>query len=1295
MMHERFKAVSDGADGITVSNLRMDYELRPDGLDDSCLYDFVNCWQKEKRSVVANALLSDEERLENGIEHASDHADASTLFAFRQPHLQHETWGVRFRADHDLYVPVIRGPVHLSRANDPVRFARYMLVLFKPFRAVSELRKDGQTWPEAFAELERSASPRIKSYMVNVEVCNEHHKAWEQDREQRNQEDVNASGNSAADALDDSDGENNNDSDDDEQPQDDEQMPDAPAKPSTNFLLFNEHDHNSGQQELYEAALRASVFDVNTQHCIQVEDGDVGSESFAHTSSGITSNVSLANPTDVENAAFADRYYKQLRDDVGCETADGNDTGAPEDREPWDGGADREAPQPAVILETPGDSIAAISAEFQLNKKQRIAFQIIARTFLAEFEAEKDPTAKRPKQLLIYIGGPGGTGKSTVIHAVQTLFQRHGRENWLKTCAPTGTAANAVRGSTLFSLLGMVPYIKKGSESIDSVALKESQRLKTVDRICNTKFLVVDEISMVGGLTFAEMDQVIKSVKGGSADVAWAGMHVIATGDYAQLKPIGGSSLFAAETANPAKSIQTRTGRELWLEFTNVIFLEEQMRQRNDAAFGYLLDRLRVGESDCCCRDHLRGRKPARGAEQRAIREDAPAVCRRVTLCDYHRLSQRYLPPSSAEARDPKWQTARLVTHSNPVSAAWNRDAAVRFAAATGQPVLLALAEDSRPKARRPRTRRRTEQRSRRQQTADLPVPNPPLTPKQKAKLLRLPDSQTGSRLGVLPLVIGMRVILRDNLATEHGLVNGAEGTIIAITVNPEERLPPSLFETSPQRLPQSYPLRSLPSSVTVRFDNARLPKQLPGTSAPNEVIIVPGKKSYKYDGFKRGSNTVTRRQFPLTPCQSMTIAMVQGKSLKTMIADLDMSAARQHKLTQLYVMLSRAHEAAGLRLLRPFHHRELHRPRDRDIHKEEARLRALEQSTLATFAAEHPLSAHLCKPHQQPDSIDVRDARDAGDLLGTTLHQTRTRLQPNSIDARERLGTKIHHMRTRLQPTSPPNQSDTFNPLELVGTKVHHTPFRSRPLANVVRDPRELLGTRIRYTRPLARHLEPELPWCVPRLRLNDYDRSEITSWNLLNDKIINVFQELLSEKFTVVRGWQPPAVAASPLGYEFTRAPSVQIHHNSQLHWLTSARTDAGIFVADSLHSQPTVATRRQLCDLYAGPSKPFLDVTYLPSQRQTNGTHCGDFAIAFAANFALHIITDRQQLTTSFANLRFNQQTMRQHLLACLTTGQFKQFPAHASPLPMNANPMAQPITYRINCSDLSLTLLPDAV
>ena len=58
-----------------------------------------------------------------------------------------------------------------------------------------------------------------------------------------------------------------------------------------------------------------------------------------------------------------------------------------------------------------------------------------------------------PPQLLAYIGGPGGTGKSQIIKAVQSLFSRAKRKEWLRTSAYTGSAASNVNGSTVSSIM--------------------------------------------------------------------------------------------------------------------------------------------------------------------------------------------------------------------------------------------------------------------------------------------------------------------------------------------------------------------------------------------------------------------------------------------------------------------------------------------------------------------------------------------------------------------------------------------------------------------------------------------------------------------------------------------------------------------------------------------------------------------------------------------------------------------------------------------------------------------------
>ena len=69
--------------------------------------------------------------------------------------------------------------------------------------------------------------------------------------------------------------------------------------------------------------------------------------------------------------------------------------------------------------------------EFSLNKEQRRAFRIIANHSVS---VNKAP-------LHMYIGGMGGTGKSQVIKALISFFEKQGKSYAFLITAPTGTAA--------------------------------------------------------------------------------------------------------------------------------------------------------------------------------------------------------------------------------------------------------------------------------------------------------------------------------------------------------------------------------------------------------------------------------------------------------------------------------------------------------------------------------------------------------------------------------------------------------------------------------------------------------------------------------------------------------------------------------------------------------------------------------------------------------------------------------------------------------------------------------------
>jgi thymidylate kinase len=84
-------------------------------------------------------------------------------------------------------------------------------------------------------------------------------------------------------------------------------------------------------------------------------------------------------------------------------------------------------------------------SDFSLNIDQERAFRIIA----------NHASTEKPGQLIMYIGGMAGTGKSQVIKALTAFFEKRNESHRIVITAPTGTAAALVGGSTYHSILGI------------------------------------------------------------------------------------------------------------------------------------------------------------------------------------------------------------------------------------------------------------------------------------------------------------------------------------------------------------------------------------------------------------------------------------------------------------------------------------------------------------------------------------------------------------------------------------------------------------------------------------------------------------------------------------------------------------------------------------------------------------------------------------------------------------------------------------------------------------------------
>jgi ATP-dependent DNA helicase PIF1 len=165
-----------------------------------------------------------------------------------------------------------------------------------------------------------------------------------------------------------------------------------------------------------------------------------------------------------------------------------------------------------------------------------------------------------------------------------------------------------------------------------------------------------------------------------------------------------------------------------------------------------------------------------------------------------------------------------------------------------------------------------------------------------------VPSKDAGNLEVTLPLAVGARVMLTENLWTGAGLVNGSLGTVRDLAW--EEG-------SDPRTVP--------PFVVLVQFDRYSGPPcfgEEENDMAGMEDIarLVPVFRSTR--DFIKGSATCTRTQFPLTVAYAITVHKSQGATLDLAVMDISRSDF-QPGLT--YVAVSRVRSLQGIMFDCPF----------------------------------------------------------------------------------------------------------------------------------------------------------------------------------------------------------------------------------------------------------------------------------------------------------------------------------------------------------------------------------------
>lgn len=183
----------------------------------------------------------------------------------------------------------------------------------------------------------------------------------------------------------------------------------------------------------------------------------------------------------------------------------------------------------------------------------------------------------KSKPLYLFITGGGGVGKSFLLKMIVAYLQLNqpvlSGVNPVKLCAPTGTAARNIHGSTIHSLL-RIPVDKYMQYS--SLTAYHLQQLRSLFAGVHT--LVIDEISMVSDRMLTFISRRLSEISGNTCP--FGHFNIITVGDFFQLRPVKGTYAF--------------NNQLLWDLFTP-IFLRENVRQSGNTRYVELLNRARVG----------------------------------------------------------------------------------------------------------------------------------------------------------------------------------------------------------------------------------------------------------------------------------------------------------------------------------------------------------------------------------------------------------------------------------------------------------------------------------------------------------------------------------------------------------------------------------------------------------------------------------------------------------------------------------------------------------------------------
>jgi hypothetical protein len=760
-------------------------------------------------------------------------------YEFLATHPQYNTHQIRCNEDATDIIPnFIGGTLPRCDHGDREYYCSTMLTLFKPWRSGKDLKFEGRTWDEQF--LSHKFSPHQLDLMKNFNLryeCNDARDDYYAKRRQGNQKSKLFASWATDDMLESLD-------DDLVQTHDESMEYELDESAYLYNSMFSENNSKIQQMNEIETVVKNAGWLDKSQHKLDLSDFKEFKPSKNIDGSKWNSIVQAAKQTVLEEKKRNMPSTVPSNKCVHEELHKYNEVKIADISYLRQSFHAEQAEQQNFIDST--------VIEYCLNIEQERAFRIVA----------NHATANNQKQLKMYLGGMGGTGKSQVIKALVCFFNKRQESHRIMILAPTGTAAALLNGSTYHSALG-VPIDGVNGTKNDFVSLAHVRtRLDGVD------YIFVDEISMVSCHELYKISAQLAKARN-VVDMPFGGLNMIFAGDFAQLKPVRGSALYSSlvgtsiDASKTLQGQQSAIGKALWHQVTTVVILRQNMRQNkqteDDSKLRTALENMRYA---CCTPEDISFLR-TRIAGRRKNQPDLTA---------------------------PQFRNVSIITALNSHKDRLNQLGCERFASETNQELTHFYSIDVMGNETDPAVQK-SGRRNRRKSASQCKI-----GPALENMLWNLRHAASDHIPGKLSLCVGMPVMIRHNSATELCITRGQEGHVAGwqSTKGPSGQ---NVLDT-----------------IFVKLDNPAQNVHLEGLS-DNVVPLTKIAKTITCLCPSDLKLSVSRSQVHVLPNFSMTDYAAQGKTRPFNIVDLN--NCRDH--TSYYTCLSRSATSEGTALIQGF----------------------------------------------------------------------------------------------------------------------------------------------------------------------------------------------------------------------------------------------------------------------------------------------------------------------------------------------------------------------------------------